>query len=185
MTTYPLISHYDADALIAWRHGEPITVRRYIADVRHLAAALPAGKHMLNACSDRYHFAVGLGAALLTRKISLLPPSHAPEMMRQLRVQAPDVFCLADAPHAIDLPGFVYHDAFAHGPAEMETDRDCDIPYLPGNQPVADVFTSGSTGLPQPHRKTWGSLVQSARAEAGRLPDRPAERRCAVRENLI
>lgn len=40
---------------------------------------------------------------------------------------------------------------------------------IPGNQPVADVFTSGSTGLPQAHRKYWGSLVQSARAEAQRL----------------
>lgn len=166
MTTYPLISHTSGDEMLAWRHGQAITVRRYLADVRHLAAALPAGHHMLNACSDRYHFAVGLGAALLTRKICLLPPTHAPEMMRQMRLQAPDVFCLADAPHGIDLPGFVYHDAFAQGSADLDTDGACDIPFLPCNQPVADVFTSGSTGLPLPHRKTWGSLVQSARAEA-------------------
>ena len=120
MTTYPLISHNRGDDILAWRHGEMITVHRYLADVRQLAAALPPGKHMLNACSDRYHFAVGLGAALLTRKISLLPPTHSPEMMRQLQVQSPDVFCLADAAHAIDLPGFVYHDAFAHGSADLD-----------------------------------------------------------------
>jgi acyl-coenzyme A synthetase/AMP-(fatty) acid ligase len=169
MTTYPLISHSRGDDILAWRHGEMITVHRYLADVRQLAAALPPGKHMLNACSDRYHFAVGLGAALLTRKISLLPPTHSPEMMRQLQVQAPDVFCLADAAHAIDLPGFVYHDAFAHGSADLDLEEACDIPFLPGNQPVADVFTSGSTGMPLPHRKTWGSLVHSTRAEAQRL----------------
>lgn len=169
MTTYALISHNSANDILAWRYGEKIPVRQYIADVRQLAAALPAGRHMLNACSDRYHFAVGLGAALLTRKISLLPPTHTPEMMRQLRTLAPDVFCLSDAPHAIDLPGFVYQDAFAEGLAETDPEEPCDIPYLPGEQAVADVFTSGSTGLPQPHRKTWGSLVQSARAEALRL----------------
>lgn len=168
-TTYPLISHTHADDIVAWRDGQAITVRRYLADVRHLAGALPAGQHMLNACSDRYHFAVGLGAALLTRKICLLPPTHAPEMMRQMQLQAPDVFCLADAPHGFDLPGFVYHDAFAHAFADLDTNGACTIPLLPGNQPVADVFTSGSTGLPLPHRKTWGSLVQSARAEAHRL----------------
>ena len=67
MTTYPLISHHSGDDIVAWRYGEAITVRRYLADVRNLAAALPAGHHMLNACSDRYHFAVGLGAALLRR----------------------------------------------------------------------------------------------------------------------
>ena len=169
MTTYPLISHDRASDILAWRHGEKITVHRYLADVRQLAAALPTGKHMLNVCNDRYHFAVGLGAALLTRKISLLPTTHSPEMMRQLQIQAPDVFCLADAAHAIDLPCFVYHDAFARNFADLDSEETCDIPYLPGNQPVADFFTSGSTGLPLPHRKTWGSLVRSARAEAQRL----------------
>lgn len=168
VTHYALVSHERGDDVVAWRYGESITVRRYLADVRHLAAALPAGRHMLNACSDRYHFTVGLGAALLTRKICLLPPTHTPEMIRQLQALAPDVFCLADAPHAIDLPGFVYQDAFASAPPDADTDA-CDVPLIPGNQPVADVFTSGSTGLPQPHRKTWGSLVQSARAEAQRL----------------
>ncbi|MGQ2980937.1 MAG: AMP-binding protein [Polaromonas sp.] len=171
VTHYALVSHERGDDVVARRYGESITVRRYLADVRHLAAALPAGHHMLNACSDRYHFTVGLGAALLTRKISLLPPTHTPEMIRQLQVLAPDVFCLADAPHAIDLPGFVYQDAFASAPADADADptEAFDIPLIPGNQPVADVFTSGSTGLPQPHRKTWGSLVHSARAEAQRL----------------
>ncbi|OOG48247.1 AMP-binding protein [Polaromonas sp. A23] len=179
MTTYPLISHHTGDDILAWRYGEKVTVRQYLADVKLLAAALPAGQHMLNACSDRYHFAVGLGAALLTEKISMLPPTHTPEMMRQLRSLAPDVFCLSDAPHAIDLPGYVYHDAFAQGPADIDPEAPCDIPYLPGNQPVADVFTSGSTGLPLPHRKTWGSLVHSARAEAMRL-DLNENQPCAI-----
>jgi acyl-coenzyme A synthetase/AMP-(fatty) acid ligase len=31
------------------------------------------------------------------------------------------------------------------------------------------VFTSGSTGTPQPHPKTWGALVGSVQAEAARL----------------
>ena len=169
MTTYALISHTRGDDILAWRYGEIVTVRQYLGDVKQLAASLPPGKHMLNACSDRYHFAVGLGAALLTRKISLLPPTHTPEMMRQLRSLAPDVFCLADAPHAIELPGFAYQDAFAHGPSHMDPEAPCDIPLLPGEQAVADVFTSGSTGQPLPHRKTWGSLVRSARGEALRL----------------
>jgi acyl-coenzyme A synthetase/AMP-(fatty) acid ligase len=176
MTHYALVSHDSCDDILAWRYGESISVRQYLGDVRHLAAALPPGKHMLNACSDRYHFAVGLGAALLTHKISLLPPTHTPEMVRQLQALAPDVFCLSDAPHAIDLPGFVYQDAFVKRPADIDPEAPCYIPVLPDSQPVADVFTSGSTGLPLPHRKTWGALVRGARAEAQRLglgEDRP------------
>ena len=181
MHGYPLISHRSADATLAWHQGKPVTVRQFLADVRHLAAALPGGLHMLNACSDRYHFAVGLGAALLAQKISLLPPTHTSEMVGQLRAMTPDVFCLYDAPHHIDLPGFSYQEAFARPPPRAGATTDIEqqafnIPSIPKNQPVADVFTSGSTGLPQAHRKTWGSLVKSARAEAQRLglrDDRP------------
>ena len=169
MTAYPLLTHRNCDDRLAWRCGESITVRQFLADVRHLGAALPASQYMLNACIDRYHFAVGLGAALLTGKISLLPPTHTPEMVRQLKVLAPDVFCLADGPNAIELPGFDFQHAFANGPADVDSQAPCSVPCLPANQPVADVFTSGSTGMPLAHRKTWGSLVQSARAEARRL----------------
>ncbi len=167
--TFSLLGHDSADDIVAWRLGKSITVRQFIGDVRHLASTLPAGKHMLNACSDRYHFAVGMGAALLTQKISLLPPTHTPEMMRQLQDLRPDVFCLADAPHAIDLPGLLYQDALAQPRAVIDPQAYLDIPLLESNQPAADVFTSGSTGVPLPHRKTWGALVHSARAEALRL----------------
>ena len=168
-TTFPLISHCNGDDILARRPGENITVRQFLGDVRHLAAALPAGQHMLNACTDRYHFAVGFGAALLTQKISLLPPTHTPEMMRQLQVLTPDVFCLYDTPQTNDLPGFFYSHAFAQCPSEANPEEPIYIPHFTGNQPVANVFTSGSTGLPMPHRKTWGSLVHCAHAEARRL----------------
>ena len=155
--------------MLAWQQGKSISVRQFLVDVRRLAAALPTGLHMLNACSDRYHFTVGLGAALLTRKISLLPPTHTPDMMGQLLQINPDVFCLFDSPHQIDLPGFAYKDAFTHQLMNAGPHETFEIPWIPADQSVADVFTSGSTGLPQAHRKTWGSLVQSARAEAQRL----------------
>ncbi|UUZ71354.1 hypothetical protein LP415_20170 [Polaromonas sp. P1(28)-8] len=156
MPTFALLTHRSPDDILAWRDGQAITVRQFLGDVRHLAAALPAGKHMLNACTDRYHFTVGLGAALLSRKISLLPPTHTPEMMRQMQAVAPDVFCLSDTFHEVGLPGFVYQQAFAQDPVDVDPDAPCEIPHLPGDQPVADVFTSGSTGVPLPHRKTWG-----------------------------
>jgi acyl-coenzyme A synthetase/AMP-(fatty) acid ligase len=179
---FSLLGHNNDDDVLAWRHGKGVTVRQFLDDVRHLAAALPSGKHMLNACSDRYQFAVGLAAALLTEKISLLPPTHTPEMVGQLQDLRPDVFCLADAPHAIDLPALLYQDAFAQGSKSSDPHSLRDIPCFPGNQPVADVFTSGSTGTPVPHRKTWGALVHSARAEGMQLglSPRDGSRPCNV-----
>jgi acyl-coenzyme A synthetase/AMP-(fatty) acid ligase len=171
MTTFPLVTHPRAEDIVAWRHGKPITVRHFLADARRLAAALPDGRHVLNASGDRYRFAVGLAAALLTGRISLLPPTLTPEMVRQVRNFAPDVFCLADQPQSIDMPQVIWEDAApdraSAAPAPPSDAHD--IPRIPGAQTAAIVFTSGSTGSPVAHRKSWGGLVESVRAEAERL----------------
>ncbi|CAM3487714.1 AMP-binding protein [Polaromonas hydrogenivorans] len=169
MTAFPLVTHAQAEDLIACGHDQPITVAHFLADVRQLAAALPAGRHVLNVCTDRYRFAVGLAAALLAGKISLLPPTLTPEMMRQVKSFAPDVFCLTDQAMAIALPQLAWADAVpARAPADAQTGPS-DIPLIPASQTAAILFTSGSTGLPVAHRKGWGELVLSVRAEAARL----------------
>src|SRR6202051_3845877 len=93
-TTLPLISHTEPDAVVAYRAGVPVVAREFLADVARVAAALPAGDHVLNVCSDRYRFTVGFAAGLMARKISLLPSTHTPEAIRQLKAFAQDVFCL-------------------------------------------------------------------------------------------
>ncbi len=174
MDAYPLLTHDTPDAVMAWRHGQPVTVAQFLADVARLAAALPPGGYVLNACADRYRFAVGLCAALVTCKISLLPPTHAPETIRQMQAFAPDVFCLADGPTHIKLPLFAC-DALLQGaegaaaPTAASPAPALAVPQIPAGQTLAFVFTSGSTGLPVPHRKTWGHVVRDVRAEAAAL----------------
>lgn len=162
MPSFPLITHRCADSVIAWRAGRPVNAARFLADVARLRAQLPAGAHMLNACSDRYRFAVGLAAALTGEKVTLLPSALTPEMVRQMARFAPDAFCLTDSRDCrIALPRLPY-------PAEAETDAGAEfaVPQIDGGQLAAYVFTSGSTGAPVPHRKTWGSLVRNVQAGA-------------------
>ncbi|MGU7816999.1 AMP-binding protein [Burkholderia sp. AW49-1] len=167
MPTYPLVFHSSPDQTIAWRDGTPVSVRAFVADVARVAAALPAGGHVFNVCRDRYRFAVSLCAALVAGRISLLPSTHTPEMVRQLASFAPDAFCLHDAPDcAIDLPRFAYPDA---APGDLLEDAPCVVPRIDASRIMAYVFTSGSTGAPVPHRKTWGFLVGCVRAAADRL----------------
>jgi acyl-coenzyme A synthetase/AMP-(fatty) acid ligase len=167
MITFPLITHSRADDVLAWRRGKPISARHFLADVRELAAALPPGRHVLNASSDRYSFAVGIAATLLAERISLLPPSLTPEMVRQVRNFAPDVVCLTDQPQSADMPQFLWNHAEpARHPAAGDR---YEVPQLPATRTAAIVFTSGSTGAPVANRKSWGALVQSGRAEAARL----------------
>ena len=186
--SFLLMTHGTYSDVMAWRHGAPITVRQFLSDVARLAAALPAGRHLLNACADRYRFTVGLAAALLTSRISLLPPSQSAETVRQMKVFAPDAFCLVDGPSSIDLPIFWFDDAHfplaAGGEDAGAKDAEAGdagahdaaadgvptgVPSIPADRTLAIVFTSGSTGAPLPHRKSWGALVRDVRAEAAAL----------------
>jgi len=117
---------------------------------------------VLNACADRYRFAVGLGACLARGQVSLLPSTHTPEVIRQLRAFAPDVVCLTDeaaCPIALPQVGYPATAAQAVGA----------VPQVDPEQLVAYVFTSGSTGAPVPHRKSWGRLNACVREESLRL----------------
>ncbi len=164
MASLPLVSHAAPDSIIAWRADGAVTLRRFLAEVSRLAALFPAGGHLLNMCGDRYRFSVGLAAAIVTGKVSLLPPTHTPGVVRQIKVFAPDVFCLADNDLCtVDLPQLRYPEMGDSQPGAFA------IPQIDSKQRIAVVFTSGSTGAPQPHPKTWGALVSSVRAEALRL----------------
>ncbi|HSI28006.1 MAG TPA: AMP-binding protein [Methylophilus sp.] len=168
MHKLPLVSHSSLDQPIAWRNHSAISVSQFLADVAALANMLPASQHILNVCRDRYHFAVGFAAALVSNKISLLPPTHTVEMVQQLQAFAADVFCLHDNPDCdIALPKLRYPASLAL-PA-----TDTKIPFIDAQQVASIVFTSGSTGTPLPHVKRWGSLVKNVQAQAERLGLKP------------
>jgi acyl-coenzyme A synthetase/AMP-(fatty) acid ligase len=150
--------------VVAYRAGVAVRAKHFLADVIRVAAALPERRHVLNACSDRYRFTVAFAASLVANKVSLLPSTHTPEVIRQLAGFAPDVFCLTDdARCQIDLPRVHFPELV---PGETVAWRQLEIEQ---DRLAAYVFTSGSTGTPLPYRKTWGRLVNCVRFEAQRL----------------
>ena len=161
MSSLPLVSHTSPDSIIARRADGAVTLRQFLAEVRQLVALLPAGSHLLNMCSDRYRFSVGLAAAIVAGKVSLLPSTPTVEVVRQIKAFAPDVFCLTDSDHcSVDLPQLRY-------PVMAISQVDAiAIPQIDSKQRIAVVFTSGSAGAPQPHPKTWGALVSCVQTEA-------------------
>jgi len=162
MELCPLLSHDAPTAVVAHRGGSTIEARQLLADAAHLAERLPSGRHVLNVCVDRYHFTVGLAACLMSGRVSLLPSTHTPEVVRQLAEFAPDAFCLTDdASCGIELPRLEYASCFSgRQPHAAIPYR---VPRIPPEQLAAIVFTSGSTGTPLPYKKTWGRLVRCVR----------------------
>lgn len=170
MHTLPLLLHDSPAAMVAYRKGRAIDARQFLHDAAQLAARLPSARHVLNACTDRYHFAVGFAACLMSQRISLLPPTLAPEAVRQLAAFAPDAICLTDtAERTFDLPTVRVTDILATNQARSTTSNTFFVPQIPAEQLAAILFTSGSTGVPLPHRKSWGVLVRCIRAGASRL----------------
>jgi acyl-coenzyme A synthetase/AMP-(fatty) acid ligase len=142
----------------------PIQAQTFLSDVLRVAKALPEGTHVLNACSDRYRFTVAFAASLVANKVSLLPSTHTPEVIRQLKAFAPDVFCMTDDSRCrIDLPRVSFPEDANQAMVPWR------VPEIEQDQLAAYVFTSGSTGTPLPYRKTWGRLVNCVRYEAERL----------------
>ncbi|MDE2401444.1 MAG: acyl-CoA synthetase [Burkholderiales bacterium] len=166
----PLLVHASLDATFAHRQGQAVTVRTFLQDVVRVAAALPDRRHVLNACADRYHFAVGLAAAMTRGQISLLPPSYNQEMVRQVCDIHPDVYGLSEQSLPdLDMPQTLYPPRPHGSEGASDPDEAQTIPAIDANQVIACVFTSGSTGRPTEHVKRWGSLVRNVRMEAQRL----------------
>jgi acyl-coenzyme A synthetase/AMP-(fatty) acid ligase len=161
--------------VLAYRDARPVRAGQFLADVGSSVAALGASAHVLNVCADRYHFAVGFAATLLSGKTSLLPSTHTPEVIRQLRRQAPDVICLTDESDCpIELP-LVRLQLPARRAAQAARFA---VPRIDPARIVAQVFTSGSTGAPVPHGKTWRALTADVTEGAARLGLGP--RACAI-----
>ena len=175
MSHLPLISHRTPDATIARHRGQRITASRFLADVRAVAAALPPGRHVLNACADRYAFAVTLAAAMLDHRITLLPSTYTPEAVERLKEFAPDTFGVTDTQNdAIALSSVRYPIPLPWDEAENPVEPAgaslaFDVPTIHADRVVAYVFTSGSTGVPVPHAKTWGRLVHSVQVAKSAL----------------
>ena len=165
---WPLLATDDLDAPLAWRAGTPVSARQFLADSQALAERLPDHGPMVNLCGDRYAFAVGLAAALRRGQASWMPPNVLPDTLARLGGAGAHLYGLSDDP-SIAAPGLPMLQA-PHGPARL-SEAAAKVPSIPTAQLAACLLTSGSTGAPQPHAKTWGALALNIGAEARRLAE--------------
>ncbi|HEU0201962.1 MAG TPA: beta-hydroxyacyl-ACP dehydratase, partial [Burkholderiaceae bacterium] len=154
--TEPLIAHATADAVVAWRAGRAITAAQFIADAQATAARLRGkaradgsrARYVLNACADRYAFAVALAAGLIGGQVNLLPGSRATGALADLAARYPDHIAVTDGElSAAFAEGIVLDVSGAAG-------ERWPAPAIDRAAPAAIAFTSGSTGEPLPQLKT-------------------------------
>ncbi|WP_293390847.1 AMP-binding protein [Nevskia sp.] len=131
--------------IIVWRGGQSVSRSQFDAEARQLAGALPKDRALLNLCQDRYRFLLALAAAGMVGARSLLPTNS-------------DAITDDQAAFRLDDAGVDALRAAAIG-----------VPRAA--QPAVTVYTSGSSGQPQAHPKSWPMLIEPARRAAARLFD--------------
>ncbi len=161
----PLIDPDCAQRVVAWRGSQGVTQQQFLSDVRALADRLPQASHALNLCEDRYQFMTAFAAVCLRGQTNLLPPSQAAGVISEIAGVYPGCYALGDGPSpALSLPWIAVGDE-AVGAVTAEQM----VPTIAEEHLAALVFTSGSTGTPQAHAKTWRTLVQTAQLAAERF----------------
>ncbi|WP_290679243.1 AMP-binding protein [Halothiobacillus sp. 15-55-196] len=184
MNALPLV-FADPDQILLYRQQggdtRAITARQFMVDAEALAVDLTTGpgaqQFIINLCQDRYRFLVGFAATILAGKTNLLPSTFTGETLRQIFIDTPDALCLHDHD---DWPFPYPHFSLAHlSLARLSLANRCHREPSPDGlgesgqikpeHVVAQVFTSGSTGLPMPHNKTWGKLVRNVEAALQQL----------------
>lgn len=144
----PLLAMDDAGAALFLTSGEAFSRGRFVAAAASLAQRLPASGIILNLCDNRYAFSVALAAAALRGGSSLLPPSTAISALQDLGDEYPEAPIVSESPP----PGGI------QVALEAPPQQAAAAPSLPADQVVAIAFTSGSSGKPQAHAKTWKAL---------------------------
>lgn len=140
-------------------NGKEINRAQFATRALDLASKLPEKSYIINHCQNRYHFMLGLAAALLKKQVSLFPPSKIPQVIKRLISQYPDVYCLSDQDETLAgmdnlrMPEQTNIESNELNIAEL---------VFPADQIVAVAFTSGSTGEPRPYTKVWGGYIREA-----------------------
>jgi hypothetical protein len=172
--TLPLLGERDPGAPLVWREGQPVSAARFLRAAADLARRLPAAGRPINLCLDRLNFSLGLAAALMREQTSLLPPNALPATLRQLPAAGAPPYVLIDhgaAAHDFAALGLPVVPVALPEPAAAHPGRAAAPPAIARDLVAACLLTSGSTGAPQPHSRTFGSMVESAVAEAQRLAE--------------
>src|SRR5690348_12740209 len=161
MGSVPLLGHRSIEDIVAVRSGAALRVEDYRRDVSALAELLPERRYLVNLCSDRYEFAVALAAAMCRDQICLLPPAQTPQLLASLAQRYPGLYAVCDGHNEVPLECV---SRSRGGVARVQAEL-----TFPASQIAAIAFTSGSTGEPTPHVKTWGHLMSGAAGEGERF----------------
>jgi acyl-coenzyme A synthetase/AMP-(fatty) acid ligase len=168
----PLVAapaHLDRPAMLHGRHVW--TWRQVHAASLALVARLGGPATLCNLCSTRIGFLVAWLAALRCGCMQLLPASGGHADLVAMLKSSVDPVIVTDKAHSLQ-PRWAEHARCVVHVPEVRSDHlsDDDLALsLAWDVPLVRLYTSGSTGTPEPQVKTLGQLARGAQVLGVRL----------------
>lgn len=142
-----------ADAALFRGPAGTVEMATFLRAAHRVAGTLTGSGPLLNLCYERLGLAVGFVAAVIAGRPCVLASDRSEAGAAALRARFANAGVVMDA---------TVLEMDRHGPAPAN-------PAVPAAQLVAIVLTSGSTGIPTAHEKSWGALVTRTLAAAERF----------------
>lgn len=166
-TYFPLSRGYLPESPVTCWHGNFISHKLMVAHALTLADLLPKGGAILNLCEDRASFVVGWIAALSRGLVTILPSDRTRNAIQRAATDSDTICALIDC----DMQDRRYDGLRCTQVGYNETviSGNVKLPDIAADQVAAILYTSGSTGQPEPLIKRWGNLVTGAQTLGGML----------------
>ena len=155
MERLPLLVLRDRGIWILDRR-DGLTQTEFLSRVHTLADELPPRRHAIMLTQGRREFLIAFCAALIREQTALLPVNDTDIAVAELAERYPDCYVMLDASRSLTL------ETVAIGSLPVTNGGRTDVPDIPAEHVAAILQTSGSTGEPQAHEKTWGEMVIGA-----------------------
>lgn len=166
-----LLNYRSEDDIVTFHQNEAITYARLLAEVEYLDKLLPSHVHLLNLYEERYYFLLGLLLGLIRNSIHLFPTDKTLTTFKSLKVQYPQILVLYNKPIGDpELKLFDLQAALSNiGDARETVATNTLFGESRLNEENIVLFTSGSTGQPEPYKKKWTDFIQMSAALGKKL----------------
>lgn len=145
------------------RNIEKKLFAQHVAYVRCYLVELPESQgrglpKIINLCEDRYHFLVLFTAGMLESRTTIMPANRSEGELARLVAANVHVDKVSD----LDIENICQLEINAPAGQNVQKNLSWNINLIPDELIVAELYTSGSSGTPVGHNKTWRQLVDAA-----------------------
>lgn len=153
-----MIEEREGTASIAFYRGQLLdwnTFKHHVDQVRRGILRVDSSQvkrsdKVLNLCEDRYHFLVVFTASMLEGYMTIMPANRSEGELQRISDSHKGVRLVHDDQVAA---------VMSHESLNANSHTEWSMSDIPEELVVAELYTSGSTGVPDANSKTWGQLI--------------------------